>query len=48
MEAATDLEETLTALGYSKSQARKAVEKVPASAKEFETKLREALKVLKK
>lgn len=48
MEAETDLEETLVALGYSKSQARKAVEKIPASAKEFETKLREALKVLKK
>lgn len=48
MEAETDLEETLVALGYSKSQARNAVEKIPASAKEFEAKLREALKVLKR
>lgn len=48
MEAETDLEETLVALGYSKSQARNAVEKIPASAKEFEAKLREALRVLKR
>ena len=48
MEAATDLEETLTALGYSKSQARNATEKIPPLAHGFEARLKEALKILKK
>ncbi|MDP3947426.1 MAG: Holliday junction branch migration protein RuvA [bacterium] len=48
METDVDLEETLTALGYSKSQARNATEKIPPLAHGFEARLKEALKILKK
>jgi Holliday junction DNA helicase RuvA len=48
LETDTDLEETLVALGYSKVQARRVIEKIPAEFKEFEARLREALKLLKK
>lgn len=48
METDADLEEALEALGYSKSQARKAIEEIPPSVKEFEARIREALKALKK
>lgn len=48
METDADLEEALVTLGYAKSQARRAIEKVPPSVKEFEARLREVLKVLKK
>lgn len=48
METDADLEEALVTLGYAKSQARRAIEKVPPSAKEFEARLKEALKTLKK
>ncbi|MBI1974833.1 MAG: Holliday junction branch migration protein RuvA [Parcubacteria group bacterium] len=46
LRADLDAEEALTSLGYSRMQAKEALERVPASASRPEDRVREALKIL--